>query len=68
MLMNLDLSCLKMSPADIDEITISSTKIRNYLLDGEVEQAKRLLGKEYTMTGKVKEGRRIGKRNWFSYG
>ncbi len=55
----------EISPADIDEITISSTKIRNYLLDGEVEQAKRLLGKEYTMTGKVKEGRKLGREIGF---
>lgn len=45
----------------IDEITISSTKIRNALLSGDIETANKYLGRYYTLSGKVIEGDKIGR-------
>lgn len=49
---------------DIDHIGISSTKIRNALLEGDVSFARSLLGRNYTLRGRVihgaKNGRKLG--------
>ncbi|MEZ4798470.1 MAG: bifunctional riboflavin kinase/FAD synthetase [Flavobacteriales bacterium] len=49
---------------DIDEVNISSTKIRTCLLDGEISTANTFLGYAYSLKGKVvhgaKKGRTIG--------
>ena len=49
---------------DIEHIGISSTKIRDYLLSGDVFQASTYLGQPYFLTGKViigqQNGRKIG--------
>lgn len=48
-------------PAEtVNEINISSTKIRNFLLNGEIDQANDLLGYNYFITGKVVEGKKLG--------
>ncbi len=47
-------------PETINEININSTKIRNYLLDGNIETANQLLGYNYFITGKVIEGKKLG--------
>jgi len=44
----------------IKEITISSTKIRNLLIQGNITEANSLLGHEYSITGKVVKGQSIG--------
>ena len=46
---------------DINEIAVSSTKIRNALKEGNIEVANELLGYEYSITGKVVGGRKIGR-------
>jgi riboflavin kinase/FMN adenylyltransferase len=46
---------------EIDEVNISSTKIRNALLAGDVALAKSFLGYHYTLAGKVVEGQGIGR-------
>lgn len=46
---------------DIDNVGISSTKIRNALDNGNVEIAKEYLGHFYTLTGKVIRGNQIGR-------
>ena len=46
---------------DIDTIGVSSTKIREALHSGEIDLAKSLLGRNYTVTGQVIEGQRIGR-------
>lgn len=46
---------------DIDEVTVSSTKIRNALNNGNVSLANSYLGYHYFMTGKVIKGRSIGR-------
>jgi len=45
---------------DIDGVTISSTKIRNLLTEGNITEANKLLGHEYSITGKVIRGQSIG--------
>jgi riboflavin kinase/FMN adenylyltransferase len=46
---------------DIDHIEISSTKIRQALQAGEVEVAATYLGHTYSLSGKVVEGRQLGR-------
>ena len=45
----------------LKDITISSTKIREALLIGDIEKAHDLLGYDYFFTGKVVEGNQLGR-------
>lgn len=45
----------------LDEISVSSTKIRNALMSGDIFTANKYLGYTYSVTGKVVEGNKIGK-------
>lgn len=45
----------------VDGVRVSSTKIREALADGNVERATALLGRPYRMSGKVVEGRKVGR-------
>jgi riboflavin kinase / FMN adenylyltransferase len=45
----------------INEIAVSSTKIRNSLLTGDVRTASNLLGHDFTLMGKVVDGDKIGR-------
>ncbi|MCB0738552.1 MAG: bifunctional riboflavin kinase/FAD synthetase [Bacteroidetes bacterium] len=49
----------------IDEINVSSTKIRNALLEGHVDQANHYLGYNYFISGKVVSGFKRGSRIGF---
>lgn len=40
---------------------ISSTQIRNYLINGQVNLARQMLGRPYALTGVVMEGRKVGR-------
>jgi riboflavin kinase/FMN adenylyltransferase len=46
---------------DIDQITISSTKIRSALFSKDISTATKYLGRYYTLSGKVIEGDKIGR-------
>lgn len=46
---------------EIDHITVSSTKIREALLEGQTSIAHDLLGRNYTFTGVVVKGRQLGR-------
>ncbi|VXB38734.1 Riboflavin kinase / FMN adenylyltransferase [Flavobacterium sp. 9AF] len=46
---------------EIDEITVSSTKIRNALLEGNIQIANDFLGYPYSLNGTVIEGKKIGR-------
>jgi riboflavin kinase/FMN adenylyltransferase len=46
---------------DIDEVNISSTKIREALLNGDVQRAAVFLGQPYVLSGKVVRGRALGR-------
>ncbi|MEN8225086.1 MAG: bifunctional riboflavin kinase/FAD synthetase [Bacteroidota bacterium] len=50
---------------DIDNIAISSTKIRNALKEGKIKTANALLGYEYSITGIVVRGNQIGRKIGF---
>lgn len=45
---------------DINDIKISSTKIRNAILSGEVDTANEYLGYTFTLSGEVIKGKQIG--------
>lgn len=49
----------------IKDITVSSTKIRQYLLLGATEKANELLGYNYHFTGVVVEGEKMGRKIGF---
>ena len=46
---------------EIDEIAISSTKIRKALMEGDVKLANQYLGYSYFFSGKVIQGKKIGR-------
>jgi riboflavin kinase/FMN adenylyltransferase len=49
------------TPIEIDGKIVSSTRIRNLLLAGDVEAAARLLGRPYTLRGRVVHGAKRGR-------
>lgn len=49
------------TPIEIDGAVVSSTRIRNLLLAGDVEAATRLLGRPYSIRGRVVHGARRGR-------
>jgi riboflavin kinase/FMN adenylyltransferase len=49
----------------VDEVAISSTKIRNALLEGSVAPANKLLGHDFTLTGKIVDGEKMGRHMGF---
>lgn len=48
-------------PQDIDDVTVSSTKIRKALQEGHVHEARNFLGNYYQLTGIVVHGDKIGR-------
>lgn len=48
-------------PQEIDDVTVSSTKIRNALLEGSIEQANDYLGHPYLLKGTVVKGDQLGR-------
>lgn len=45
----------------VNGIAVSSTKIRNALMEGKIEEANAMLGYDYSITGIVVEGNKIGR-------
>lgn len=56
-----DFEVEQISAKEIDEIAISSTKIRKALLEGNIKLANEYLGYPYFISGKVIEGKKIGR-------
>jgi len=56
---------IKLEREDFEESAISSTKIRNYLLEGDIDTANILLGRNYSITGKVIHGNKLGREIGF---
>lgn len=52
-------------PVRIDHGIVSSTRIRNLVVTGEMEQVVNLLGRYYSITGKVEKGKHLGTRLGF---
>lgn len=55
----------QMEAVNLHEKTISSTKIRNLLLEGNIQEANRMLGYDYELSGKVVHGKKIGREIGF---
>ena len=56
----LGITVLSCSPFDSDAVRISSSQIRQFLCEGNIEMATRCLGYPYQLTGKVIRGEHIG--------
>jgi len=57
----LDFSVEEIPSVIVGDERVSSTVIRNALWDGDLAHARKLLGKDYRMSGKVIEGQRLGR-------
>ena len=51
----------QISAQEIDEIAVSSTKIRNALLEGDCKLANQYLGYSYSFSGEVVKGKKLGR-------
>jgi riboflavin kinase/FMN adenylyltransferase len=51
----------QISAKEINEVAISSTKIRNALLEGNIELAANYLGYDYSFTGIIIKGKQLGR-------
>ena len=60
-----DFSVEVVSPVMVDNEAVSSTRIRHYLLKGDIHRANLLLGRNYTIEGIVKKGKNIGRKFGF---
>lgn len=56
-----DFEVEQISAKEIDDISISSTKIRKALLNGDIQLANMYLGYNYSISGNVIEGKKIGR-------
>lgn len=56
---------IEIARQDIDDVTISSTKIRNALSEGNVDLANHFLGYQFTISGIVTKGDQVGRRLGF---
>lgn len=57
---NLGYKVVEIERADIDELAVSSTRIREAVESGDMTSASRLLGNYFTLSGKVVKGQQIG--------
>ena len=55
----------QLSPLLVENVTVSSTKIRQALESGDIASANHYLGYDYLLKGKVVEGRRLGRELGF---
>lgn len=55
----------EISQQDINDVAVSSTKIRTALLAGDVKMAREFLGYPFSLTGKVIKGDQIGRKMGF---
>jgi riboflavin kinase / FMN adenylyltransferase len=51
----------QISAEEVDEISVSSTKIRNAIHEGNITQANQYLGYPYCFSGKVVKGKQLGR-------
>ncbi len=52
----------EISAQDIDDVSVSSTKIRTALLDGDIAKANSYLGYQFMLNGSVVKGKGLGKQ------
>lgn len=60
-----DFEVEEISAQDINDVAVSSTKIRKALLEGEMQKANMFLGYNFMLTGKVTKGKGLGKQLGF---
>jgi len=60
-----DFEVEEISQQDVEKVAVSSTKIRNALLEGRVERANLYLKSSFTLNGAIVKGRGIGKELGF---
>lgn len=60
-----DFSVEEIAANEIDTIAVSSTRIRKALLNGEITNANELLGRPYSLSGKVIHGKKLGREIGF---
>lgn len=53
--------CVVVNKIQLDGITVSSTKIREFILDGNMESARAFLGRPFYINTSVTEGKRLGR-------
>ena len=53
--------CSVSEPVSVDGITVSSTAVRNFLMNGEVKKANEMLGRKYAICGEVIHGDQRGR-------
>ena len=58
----LDFAVEEIPAQEIDDVSVSSTKIRKALEDGDITTANKYLGYEYMLTGVVKKGKGLGRQ------
>lgn len=56
-----DFEVIEIPAQDIDEVNVSSTKIREAILDGNIELANDYLGDKFELTGTVVKGNQLGR-------
>lgn len=61
----LDFEVEEIPAQEIEAVAVSSTKIRNALLEGDVATANSYLGYAYMLTGEIKRGKGLGKQLGF---
>ncbi|MBS9462737.1 bifunctional riboflavin kinase/FAD synthetase [Flagellimonas sp. 389] len=61
----LDFEVEEIPAQEIDDVSVSSTKIRNALLEGNIETANSYLNYSYMLTGTIKKGKGLGKQFGF---
>ena len=62
---DLGFEAIEVSPVAIDGATISSTNIRRFIEEGQLESAARLLGRRYSVLGTVRRGEALGRQLGF---
>jgi len=57
-----DFKVTEISAQDINDVTVSSTKIRNALREGNIKKANTFLGYNFMLTGTIVKGKGLGKQ------
>ena len=57
-----DFTVEEISKQDIDDVAVSSTKIREALFEGDINKANTYLGYNFMLTGKVIKGKELGRK------
>ena len=55
-----DFKIERVGPQNVDDVTISSTKIRNAIIEGDIKKANLYLSSNFSIVGKVVQGNKIG--------